>query len=115
MHRITHTQPSSHTPHPTPTQEKFKQNPIVIDVEVDPEDLGYDPSTVAVPFEELLDEATRDAVPSRLPKRGRPTPSALLAAAEASGVAAGAAAGGEKLLQAAAEEEEEREKAGVDA
>lgn len=65
-------------------------------MDVDPEDLGYDPSTVAVPFEELLEEATRNALPPRAPKRGRPTPSALLAATEAAGLP-------------------EKEKAGVDA
>jgi len=56
-------------------KEKFARDPIVIDIDVDPEDLGYDPSTVVMAFEDMLVEAQRNALPSREPKRGRPTPS----------------------------------------
>lgn len=56
-------------------KEKFARNPVVIDIDVDPEDLGYDPSTVVMAFEDMLVEAQRNALPSRAPKRGRPTPS----------------------------------------
>ncbi len=59
-------------------KQKFAANPIVIDVEVDPEDLGYDPSTVAMAFEEMLQEASLNVLPSRERKRGAPTPSSLL-------------------------------------
>lgn len=77
-------------------------------MDVDPEDLGYDPSTVAVPFEELLEEATRNKLPPRTRKRGQPTPSALLAMQASS-------SGGVSLDAAAAAAEPEKEKAGVDA
>lgn len=59
-------------------KQNFARNPVVIDVDVDPQDLGYDPSTVAMEFEEMLEEATRNPVFSRERKRGRALPSTLM-------------------------------------
>lgn len=91
-------------------KEKFAKQPIVIDVDVDPEDLGYDPSTVAMGFEEMMAEATRNALPSEQPKRDRPTPSSLLKASENV-----VAEEGGKRDEEAGRVGEEREKAGVEA
>ena len=58
-------------------KENFKKNPIVYDVEVDPKDLGYDPASVAMEFEEMLADAKMHLQPSRERKRSAPRPSEL--------------------------------------
>lgn len=58
-------------------KEKFKKNPIVYDVDVDPKDLGYDPAAVAMEFDEMLAEAKLHLQPSREKKRLAPRPSEM--------------------------------------
>ncbi|GAB5030565.1 Hypothetical protein NocV09_00302320 [Nannochloropsis oceanica] len=106
-------------------KEKFARNPIVIDVDVDPEDLGYDPSTVVMSFEDMMAEAQQNALPSREPKRKRPTPSAagFTLAAKGSDSRSSISDGFEGREGGNGDEQEggvgskieEREKAGVDA
>jgi membrane protein insertase Oxa1/YidC/SpoIIIJ len=89
-------------------KENFKRNPMVIDVDVNPEDLGYDPSVTAVLYEDLLKEAELNPKPSRSRKRGAP-----VARHSQMQEGQGLQAQGGELVKAPLVEKREEEKAGV--
>lgn len=56
-------------------KETFKKNPVSLDVDVDPKDLGYDPALVAMSYEDMMEEARKNLKPSRQRKRTMAPPS----------------------------------------